>query len=620
MNKLIIIALLISLSGCANNALKTPVNRASSAIEFTPPTYGFNPEFASGWTAKSLSRATSHMVATANPHATRAGLEILDQGGSATDAAIAIQMVLTLVEPQSSGIGGGAFMLHFAGADKKITAYDGRETAPAAASAALFLDANGKPLSFATRVGGRAVGTPGVMRMLELAHKDYGRLPWAKLFDAAIALSEGGFALSPRLHAALQGDVTSNYDRSLATQSPANTLFFNADGTAKAIGTIIKNPELAATFRTLATQGAGAFYNGDIARDMVAKVQAHSNPGVLAVNDLRDYKAFKREAVCKVYRKTHNICTVPPPSSAIGILMALGMLERFDLAAMGANSVDATHVISEAYRLMYADRAAYIADSDFVSVPVDGLLDNDYLASRSALISLDKSMGQAKPGVPRGIAVAQLPADSFEMPATTHYSIVDAAGDAVSLTSSVEAGFGSKQMVRGFFLNNQLTDFSFNPIDANQKPAANRVEPNKRPRSAMSPTMVLDQAGSLKMVVGSPGGGQILQFVTKTLIGALDWKLNAQDAVNTGHFGTQGGRTTYLERGTAVAQQRAALEARGHNIVVTDLNSGIHTIIVGDFHSNVGNKKPLAPTLKQEQNKQLTGGADPRREGVAAGQ
>ena len=618
MKKCIVIALLISLSGCANDTSKTPDNKVSLAIEATPPVYGFSPEFVSGWTAKTLATAASHMVATANPHATRAGLSILDQGGSATDAAIAIQMILTLVEPQSSGIGGGAFMLHYAGANKKITAYDGRETAPAAATEALFLDAAGKPLTLGTRVGGRAVGTPGVLRMLELAHKDYGRLPWAKLFEAAIALSEGGFALSPRLHAALQGEVSSNYERSLATQSPASTLFFNADNTPKAIGTIIKNPELAATFRTIATGGADAFYGGGLAHDMVAKVQAQHNPGVLAMNDLRDYKALKREAVCKLYRQQHNICTVPPPSSAVGVLMTLGMLERFDLAAMGANSVDATHVILEAYRLMYADRAAYVADGDFANVPVVGLLDSDYLASRAALISLDKTMGQAKPGTPRGVAVAHT-SESMEMPATTHYSIVDAAGNAVSLTSSVEAGFGSKQMVRGFFLNNQLTDFSFNPTDNVGKLSANRVEPNKRPRSAMSPTMVLDQAGNLKMVVGSPGGTQILQFVTKTLIGALDWKLNAQDAVNTGHFGTQGGRTTYLERGTAVAQQRAALEARGHNIVVTDLNSGIHTIMVGDFESGVAPQKPLAPNLKQEQNKQLTGGADPRREGVAAG-
>ncbi len=618
MKKCALIALSLLLSACTTNRLEIPDNRASSTTQNTQKISSFNPEFASGWTPKTLATAKSHMVSSANPLATAAGLAILDQGGSATDAAIAIQMLLTLVEPQSSGIGGGAFMLHYAENQKKLTAYDGRETAPAAATPALFLDASGKPLGFATRVGGRTVGTPGVMRMLELAHQDYGRLPWAKLFDTAIALADNGFALSPRLYAALQGDVAGNYERSLATQAPANALFFNADGTPKAIGTIIKNPALGDTFRLLAANGAGAFYEGEIARDIVAKVQAHTNPGVLAVNDLRDYKALRREPLCKLYRQQHNICTVPPPSSAIGVLMALGILERFDLKAMGADSVDATHAIAEAYRLIYADRAAYIADTDFVKVPVNGLLDKDYLANRAALISMDKSMGAAKPGKPPGVALALNASDSLEMPATTHFSIVDGAGNAVSITSSVEAGFGSKQMVRGFFLNNQLTDFSFGATDGTGLNVANGIEANKRPRSAMSPTMVFDTDGRLKMVVGSPGGTQILQFVTKTLIGALDWNLNAQDAVNTGHFGAQLSRTTYLERGTAVAQHRTALEARGHNIVVTDLNSGIHTIMLGNF-AKPKRTDALAPEQKQEQNRQLTGGADPRREGVAAG-
>jgi gamma-glutamyltranspeptidase / glutathione hydrolase len=618
MKKCIWLTLLLALSACTANRLETPNNRAPSTNQNTQTISSFNPEFSSGWTAKTLATAKSHMVSSANPLATAAGLAILDQGGSATDAAIAIQMLLTLVEPQSSGIGGGAFMLHYAESQKKLTAYDGRETAPAAATSALFLDANGKPLGFASRVGGRATGTPGVLRMLELAHQDYGRLPWAKLFEPAIALADNGFALSPRLYAALQGDVAGNYELSLATQAPANALFFDANRTPKAIGSIIKNPALGDTFRLLAAKGASAFYEGEIAHDIVAKVHAHNNPGVLTSNDLRDYKALRRDPLCKLYRQLHNICTVPPPSSAIGVLMALGILERFDLKAMGADSLDATHTISEAYRLIYADRAAYTADPDFVKVPVSGLLDKDYLASRSALISIDKSMGTAKPGRPPGVALALNASESPEMPATTHFSIVDSAGNAVSITSSVEAGFGSKQMVRGFFLNNQLTDFSFAPINGEGLNAANGIEANKRPRSAMSPTMVFDIDGRLKMVVGSPGGTQILQFVTKTLIGALDWNLNAQEAVNTGHFGAQVGRTTYLERGTAVAQHRTALEARGHNIVVTDLNSGIHTIMVGDF-AKPDRIDALAPEQKQEQNRKLTGGADPRREGVAAG-
>ena len=572
---------------------------APSVSSQAPP-----PELPSGWTPKTAAFSAKDMVVAANPLAAEAGIEILHAGGSATDAAIAVQMVLNLVEPQSSGIGGGAFMLHYDAAHNKLESYDGRETAPAAADEKLFLNASGSPLPYSTRVGGRAVGTPGVLRMLEMAWKENGKLPWARLFDPAIRLCEQGFAISPRMFSATAGDARQSREPRLNAQPlQAPAYFYNANGSPKPIGAILKNPDLAATFRAIAKGGANAFYKGEIARDMVAAVRKHpSNPGFLGESDLADYQAKKREPVCATYRAQWNVCTVAGSSSAAAVLMTLGILENFDVAALGAETVDSIHLITEAYRLAYADRALYMADSDFYPVPMAGLLDKDYLKRRASLIRMDQSMGTPLAGVPPGVEKPMGPDKSANLPGTSHMSIVDAAGNVVAMTTTIESAFGSKQMVHGFLLNNQLTDFSFAPV-ANGVPVANRVEAYKRPRSSMAPTIVFDRAGRVQLVVGSPGGGSIIQFVTKTLVGVLDWKLNIQDAINLGNFGAQTSATTVLERSSGNQNRQAGLEAKGHAITVIDINSGLHGIAAsGAPHPG------------------WAGGADPRREGVALGE
>ena len=570
------------------------------------------PELPSGWTPKTAVASSKDMVVAANPLAVAAGIEILRAGGTATDAAIAVQMVLNLVEPQSSGIGGGAFLLHFDAALNKLESYDGRETAPAAVDEKLFIGANGAPLPYSTRVGGRAVGTPGLVRMLELAWKEKGKLPWARLFEPAIRLCEQGFAISPRMFSATAGDARQARESRLSTQPlQAPAYFYNADGSPKPIGTVLKNPALAATFRAIAKGGADAFYKGEIARDMVAAVRQHpGNPGLLSEADLAGYRALKREPACSLYRAQWKVCTVAGSSSAITVLMTLGMLENFDVAALGAETVDSTHLITEAYRLAYADRELYMADSDFFPVPFAGLLDKDYLQRRASLIRMERSMGVPVAGLPPGVAKAASPDKSADLPGTSHVSIVDEAGNVVAMTTTIESAFGSKQMVRGFLLNNQLTDFSFVPV-INGVPVANRVEARKRPRSSMAPTIVFDQAGRVHLVVGSPGGSGIIQFVTKTLIGVLDWKLNVQDAINLGNFGAQTRATTILERNSGNQNLQAGLEAKGHIVSVTDVNSGLHAIAARQVATK-GEKKIASGGW--------VGGADPRREGIALGE
>ena len=570
------------------------------------------PELPSGWTPKTAVASSKDMVVAANPLAVAAGIEILRAGGTATDAAIAVQMVLNLVEPQSSGIGGGAFLLHFDAALNKLESYDGRETAPAAVDEKLFIGANGAPLPYSTRVGGRAVGTPGLVRMLELAWKEKGKLPWARLFEPAIRLCEQGFAISPRMFSATAGDARQARESRLSAQPlQAPAYFYNADGSPKPIGTVLKNPALAATFRAIAKGGADAFYKGEIARDMVAAVRQHpGNPGLLSEADLAGYRALKREPACSLYRAQWKVCTVAGSSSAITVLMTLGMLENFDVAALGAETVDSTHLITEAYRLAYADRELYMADSDFFPVPFAGLLDKDYLQRRASLIRMERSMGVPVAGLPPGVAKAASPDKSADLPGTSHVSIVDAAGNVVAMTTTIESAFGSKQMVRGFLLNNQLTDFSFVPV-INGVPVANRVEARKRPRSSMAPTIVFDQAGRVHLVVGSPGGSGIIQFVTKTLIGVLDWKLNVQDAINLGNFGAQTRATTILERNSGNQNLQAGLEAKGHIVSVTDVNSGLHAIAARQVATK-GEKKIASGGW--------VGGADPRREGIALGE
>ncbi|NQV80747.1 MAG: gamma-glutamyltransferase [Alphaproteobacteria bacterium] len=538
--------------------------------------------------------ATRHMVSAANPFAARAGLEILRRGGSAVDAAIAVQMVLNVVEPQSSGIGGGAFLLHFDAATRKVMSYDGRETAPAAATPALFLSESDAPLGFFDAlVGGRAVGVPGVVRMLALAHQRQGVLPWRDLFASAIALSEEGFAISPRLHKLVASD------RFLATYPETRRYFYATDGTAKPIGHLLKNPALAETLRTIAAEGADSFYEGSISRSVVFAVQSASdNPGLLTHADMSGYQAKARTPVCGQYRR-FDICGMPPPTSGgVTTLQILGILQNANLAANSPTSPASAHLIAEASRLAFADRGKYLADPDFVDVPVSRLLDPAYLRKRYKQISLYDVMDSAAPGVfldRRGSEFGI--GETLELPSTTHFSIVDDKGNAVSMTSSVENTFGSRLMVRGFLLNNQLTDFSFRP-DNDGVPVANRVEAGKRPRSSMSPMIVLDGRGRFRMAVGSPGGSRIIGYVVKTLVGVIDWQLDVQSAIDLPNI-TNRGRATEIERLGDHAGMLQALSQLGHDAVAVEMTSGIHAIV--------------------RDGRGLWGGADPRREGLAVG-
>lgn len=560
------------------------------------------PEIATGYAEKRGVTAEKFMVAAANPHATQAGYQMLKQGGSAIDAAIATQLVLTLVEPQSSGIGGGAFLMYYDG--RKVHAYDGRETAPAAATEKLFQDANGKPLTReAGIVGGRSTGAPGVLRMLELAHRENGKLPWAKLFEPAIRLATNGFAVSPRLYALL------SYDKYLARDPAAAAYFYDKDKKPWPVGHVLKNPELARTLKEIAEGGADAFYKGRIARDIAAKVQSHpTNPGLLTAQDIAAYQAKERDPVCSDY-KAYTVCGMPPPSSGgIAIAQILGILEKKGLEKYapvdGQVGADAVHLISEADRLAYADRNRYVADTDFVPLPGKGiasLIDKRYLARRAALIS-DRSMGRATFGVPDTMAVAWGLDNAPERPSTSHLSVADPYGAVLSMTTSVEDAFGSRQMVDGFILNNQLTDFSFDAQDENG-PIANRVQAGKRPRSAMSPTLVFDKATrKLLLSTGSPGGSAIINYVTKVLIGALDWKLDVQQAINLPNFGSRNGPTE-LEAGRFAPAVVDALRARGHDVRQFDQNSGLQGI----------------QRITRDGKDVWFGGADPRREGAVKG-
>ncbi|WP_255581495.1 gamma-glutamyltransferase [Cupriavidus sp. AU9028] len=568
------------------------------------------PEAASGWTDKPGWIAHSFMVAAANPLATQAGYDILKAGGSAIDAAIATQMVLNLVEPNSSGIGGGAFLLHSDG--KQVLAYDGRETAPAAADERLFLGPDGKALPFRQAlVGGRSVGVPGVLRMLELAHRQHGRLPWARLFEPAIRLAQQGFAISPRLAAVLAEDPD------LASDPAARAYFYLPDGKPKPAGTVLRNPEFAAVLREVAAGGADAFYRGQIARDIEAKVRAHpTNPGRLRASDLAAYQARVREPICTDYRRW-TVCGMPPPSSGgIAIAQMLGMLAAMpatDIArATPAErdgrlepSVQGAHLFSEVGRLAYADRARYVADTDFVPLPGGSwrsLVDPAYLAKRAAAIG-ERSIGVAQPGTPAGVTLAMADDRSPELPSTSHLSVVDRYGNAISMTTSIEHQFGSRQMVRGFLLNNQLTDFSF-VAEENGQPVANRVQPGKRPRSSMAPTLVFERGTrELVMTLGSPGGSAIINYVGKALVGTLDWKLDLQQAIALPNVGSRNGPTE-LEQGRVSEALVQGLKARGHDIRLMEQTSGLQGIM----------------RVTVDGRPAWFGGADPRREGVAMGE
>lgn len=553
------------------------------------------PEAATGVVDKQAVYASEYMVAAATPQAAAAGRAILADGGSAIDAAIAVQAMLTLTEPQSSGIGGGAFILYWDAAQERLYTIDAREKAPAMADEKLFLNANGEPPEdfWDAVVGGRSVGAPGVLRGLEVAHNRWGDRPWKELFSATIEAAEEGFEVSQRLQMLLEMDLNPG----LRKLSPAKEYFY-PDGEALQAGTLKQNPELAWALRLVAEQGADAFYRGPIAEKVVTAVQTSElAPGLLTLEDLANYQAVVREPVCNAYR-IYTVCGMGPPSSGgLTVLQVLGILENFPVAQWQPASKEAAHHFTQASRLAFADRNRYIADSDFVTVPVQDMLKKAYLASRARQIG-NRDLAHAEPGIFANYAFAD--DRSPEFPNTSHISIVDAEGNAVSMTTSIEMGFGSSVMASGFLLNNQLTDFSLQP-QVNGELIANRVQGGKRPRSSMSPTMVFDAEGDdLLHVVGSPGGARIINYVAQTLLGVLDWNMNMQQAIDQAHV-TNLNNYTALEEDTEMADLAKALKAMGHNVRVTGLNSGLHGI-------------SILP------NGQLLGGADPRREGVALGE
>ena len=578
--------------------------------------------------------AKSYMVVTANPLATKAGCDVLRAGGSAADAAVAVQMVLGLVEPQSSGLGGGAFVVHYDAATKSVETYDGRETAPAAANENYLRwvsDAEQTAPLPNTRRSGRAIGTPGTVRVLESLHSDHGSKPWATLFDPGVKLATDGFAISGRMADAIAGARVD-----LLQDPDAVAYFLNPDLTPRGLGTTIKNPDYAATLQTIASQGAGAFYTGAIAQDIVAEIgrtqpgpDAPVNaltPGLTTLADLSGYVAKKRAPVCIDYR-AYKVCGMGPPSSgAIAVSQTLGILENFAMNQFGPTNVDlyggkpsvlGVHLISEAQRLAYADRNKYVADTDFVALPGNGvssMLDKDYLRGRANLIRFDRSLGVAQPGTfPGAMAMGQ---SAQEGKGTSHVSIVDAKGNVVSMTTTIESGMGAFRFVRGFLLNNELTDFSSTPSDANG-PIANRIEANKRPRSSMAPTLVFKRAAdgsidSLLMATGSPGGANIIQYVTKTVVGVVDWDLDAQQATALPNFGSSNSATTGIggEHPNIDATNNGAqdplvlgLRALGHTVSVNAQSSGVSTIL----------------RVRQDGKDLLQGGADPRREGLVLG-
>ncbi|MFQ6395995.1 gamma-glutamyltransferase family protein [Nocardia sp. KC 131] len=612
---------------CASAPNGTPVSAApGTAGAPTSQNISTNPEIASGYRSNMTAvRTSSYAVATANPLATDAACKILNNGGTAADALITAQTVLGLVEPQASGLGGGSFMLYYDAATKSVDAYDGREIAPAGATENYLRwvsDTDRSEPKPNTRASGRSIGVPGVLRMLELAHQEHGKTGWRELFDPATSLADQGFSISPRL----AGQIADSA-KDLARDEAAKAYFLNPDGTGKPAGTNLANPAMAKTLSAIASEGAQAFYTGAIARDIVDAAGSASGgrtPSLITASDLAGYQPKKRSALCTGYR-SHEICGMPAPSSGgIAVAATLGILENFDLAALRPDNIDhnggkpkaeAVHIISEAERLAYADRNKYVADTDFIPLPGNSpqtLLNKDYLKQRSSLINPGHSMGTAQPGDfgPVPVGVGPQPPEH----GTSHISVVDKYGNAASMTTTVESAFGSFHLVDGLVLNNQLTDFSADPLGTDGAPVANRVQPNKRPRSSMSPTLVFDRAadgarGDLTQVVGSPGGSVIIQYVLKSLIGVLDWGLDPQQAVSGVDFGAANTPETGIG---------------GEHPAINASDNGDHDPLVLRLRE-LGHKVSVAPqtsglsALQRDGTSGWIGGADPRREGAVLG-
>lgn len=579
MNKIIVLFISIFLCACGSSA--TEIRPDVSKVKLT----------------------RQAMVVTANPHATKAGIEILKMGGSAVDAAIAIEAVLSLVEPQSSGLGGGGFMTYFDNTAKQMTVYDGRETAPSKATADMFLDGVGKPLTFLNaKHSGVSIGVPGIISMFELAHDDHGELDWGVHFDRAKELAVNGFDVSPRLH----GFITRFGKRlpSSTEQGPTDAYdyFHDAQGQPLEVGALLVNKPYARTLESIA-KNPSHFYGGDIAQQIISQVSQSPRQGNLSLDDIEKYEAKKRSALCMTYRK-RLVCGPQPASSWVSVGEILGLLERApEFSDKGKDDPINWALFAEAQRLAYADRDRYIADDDFVGVPVDGLLNDDYLSKRASLISKSQAQKEVEPGEPWRYQ-AQL-SDSasagvdatLDVAGTTHFVVVDKDGNVVSMTASVESVFGSGRMAGGMFLNNQLTDFSFKAVDSEGKLIANRVEPNKRPRSSMSPTIILDESGDFLMATGSPGGSSIIAYNAKTIIGVLDWGLSPQQAIDLPNVVARKGRVR-VEKSRASDELIDGLRDYGY-----------------DVKESAGENSGFSLIMRHPDGR-LEGGVDPRREGT----
>ncbi|MDP6398516.1 MAG: gamma-glutamyltransferase [Arenicellales bacterium] len=554
-----------------------------------------DPEPATGWQNKEAASAKRFMAVTAHPLATEAASVVLKKGGTAVDAAVTAQLVLNLVEPQSSGIGGGAFMLYWDAGNQTLLSFDGRETAPAAVESDYFKDAGGQIRKWRqARLGARAVGVPGTLHLLHTAHQQFGSQPWESLFTPAITLSRTGFSVSPRMAKSIKG--AQEYLRRF---EETREYFFTEQGDPLPAGHHLKNPAFADTLETIAKEGIAPFYEGVIGAKLIEALQGTSAmPALMTAQDLAEYRTLSRPPVCAGYHG-NAVCGMGPPSSgALTVGQILRLVERFDIGSLGPGA-ESIHLILEASRLAFADRARYMADSDFVPVPVEGLLNADYLRARSQLIQPEASIGEALPGHPPGITTAQASMHQIEPAGTSHFSIVDSRGNIVSMTTTIESGFGSMLMTQGFVLNNEMTDFSFR-ASKEGRPVANRVEGGKRPRSSMAPTIVFNSGGAPVLVAGSPGGSRIICYVAQALIGVLDWEMNPQQAVSMPHFCNRNGATD-LEPHHDAKTLETALTGLGHEVRIRDMNSGLHMI-------------QLLPSG------QLLGGADPRREGRILGE